>query len=102
EMPRFINPFGHSERPFGDFLYAPGSATDDLWNGLWGILRLYRDAQQNLITLPGNTQSFAATPPPSNVTTRVSVDLDAANDPDVPTTTQAANITPTDTSLADP
>jgi manganese oxidase len=102
EMPRFINPFGHSERPFGDFLYAPGSATDDLWNGLWGILRLYRDAQQNLITLPGNTQSFAATTPPSNVTTRVSVDLDAANDPDVPTTTQAANITPTDTSLADP
>jgi hypothetical protein len=24
------------DRPFVDFLYATGSATDDLWNGVWG------------------------------------------------------------------
>jgi hypothetical protein len=106
QMPHFINPFGKSERPFGDFLYAPGSATDDLWNGLWGILRLYRDGQPNLIALPGNPQGPAASAPAAindpNVTTRVSVDLDAANDPDTTTTTESANIAPTDNTLTDP
>ncbi|MBF6651258.1 copper oxidase, partial [Methylobacter sp. BlB1] len=27
--------------PFVDQAYFPGAATDDLWNGLWGILRTY-------------------------------------------------------------
>ena len=30
--------------PFVDQAYFPGTATDDLWNGLWGILRTYNDA----------------------------------------------------------
>ncbi|HEX7051424.1 MAG TPA: hypothetical protein VF188_14550 [Longimicrobiales bacterium] len=28
--------------PFVDYLYRPGSSTDDTWNGLWGLLRVYR------------------------------------------------------------
>jgi manganese oxidase len=30
---------------FYDFRYAPGVATDDQWNGMWGILRAYRGSQ---------------------------------------------------------
>ena len=40
--------------PTSDFLYKPGSATDDLWTGIWGILRSYRDAQPDLLPLPNN------------------------------------------------
>ena len=28
-------------RPFADHLYMAGAATDDLWNGIWGIARVY-------------------------------------------------------------
>ncbi|MET0649895.1 MAG: hypothetical protein ABW208_25075, partial [Pyrinomonadaceae bacterium] len=28
-----------------DFLYRPGSSSDDQWNGLWGIIRAYRGKQ---------------------------------------------------------
>jgi manganese oxidase len=28
-----------------DFLYTPGSSSDDQWNGLWGIIRAYRGKQ---------------------------------------------------------
>ncbi len=31
--------------PFYDFRYAPGVATDDQWNGLWGLLRAYRGSE---------------------------------------------------------
>jgi hypothetical protein len=102
QMPHFINPFGPSERKFGDFLYAPGSATDDLWNGLWGILRLYRDVQPKLIELPNNLQNDLPVASKTGVTTRVSVDLDADNDPDVVDTTSGKNVPVTDTTLTDP
>ncbi|HEX6095409.1 MAG TPA: copper oxidase [Thermoanaerobaculia bacterium] len=51
--------------PFSDYLYTAGRATDDLWNGLWGILRAYGTAQQNLLPLPNNPDGMA--PPISNV-----------------------------------
>ncbi len=41
-------------RTFMDYLYTAGSSTDDLWNGLWGILRSYRSAQPDLLPLPNN------------------------------------------------
>ncbi len=51
ELPRFlINP---TER-FADFLYKPGSSIDDLWNGLWGLIRVYNDRQPDLLPLPNN------------------------------------------------
>jgi hypothetical protein len=39
---------GPLERPFFDFRYAPGMASDDQWNGLWGILRAYRGSEEGV------------------------------------------------------
>lgn len=102
QMPRFINSFGLGDQLFADFLYAPGSAIDDLWNGLWGILRLYRDPQSDLQQLPGNSLSTHAPIDTTNLTTRVAVDLDADNDPDAITSTSLVNVPPSDNSLIDP
>jgi hypothetical protein len=41
-----------------DYLYLPGEATDDLWNGLWGIMRAYNSKQTDLQTLPNNANGF--------------------------------------------
>ncbi|KCZ73578.1 hypothetical protein ANME2D_00649 [Candidatus Methanoperedens nitroreducens] len=43
--------------PFADYMYQTGSASDDLWNGLWGIMRAYNGGtglQPDLLTLPSN------------------------------------------------
>jgi len=37
-----------------DYLYRAGSATDDLWNGMWGILRAYVRNNTGLLALPNN------------------------------------------------
>lgn len=40
-----------------DYLYAPGYATDDLWNGTWGLMRVYNGGlglRDDLIPLPNN------------------------------------------------
>jgi Tol biopolymer transport system component len=39
---------------FADYLYQPGVATDDQWNGLWGIMRAYNRTQPDLQPLPNN------------------------------------------------
>jgi hypothetical protein len=39
---------------FADYLYQPGVATDDQWNGLWGIMRAYNRQQTDLQPLPFN------------------------------------------------
>ncbi|HEX8474951.1 MAG TPA: Ig-like domain-containing protein, partial [Pyrinomonadaceae bacterium] len=38
-----------------DYLYQPGAATDDQWNGLWGLMRAYKFNKTDLIELPNNT-----------------------------------------------
>jgi hypothetical protein len=40
--------------PTADYLYKPGTSVDDQWNGLWGLLRVYKDTQDDLIPLPNN------------------------------------------------
>jgi hypothetical protein len=40
--------------PFVDHMYQVGSSTDDLWNGTWGLMRAYRNNQQDLLPLPNN------------------------------------------------
>jgi hypothetical protein len=40
--------------PFVDYLYEVGASTDDLWNGLWGILRAYTGLRPDLEPLPDN------------------------------------------------
>lgn len=37
-----------------DRLWSAGSATDDLWNGLWGLFRAYTGTRRDLRTLPDN------------------------------------------------
>ncbi|HEX8475577.1 MAG TPA: multicopper oxidase domain-containing protein [Pyrinomonadaceae bacterium] len=39
---------------FADYLYQPGVAVDDQWNGLWGIMRAYNRTQNDLQPLPNN------------------------------------------------
>lgn len=44
-------------RPTSDYLYR-ATAADDLWNGLWGLMRSYRDPQPDLWPLPNTPQQF--------------------------------------------
>jgi hypothetical protein len=44
---------------FADFLYKAGSAVDDLWNGMWGMLRSYQGKRTDLLTLPNNPNGKA-------------------------------------------
>lgn len=57
-----VAPRKNPNLPYADHLYQVGSSVDDLWNGLWGILRAYRSRQtglDNLEPLPNNV-------PPAN------------------------------------
>ncbi|MFL5355907.1 MAG: copper oxidase [Archangium sp.] len=51
-----------------DYLYQ-GASTDDLWNGMWGIIRSYGQTRSDLKTLPNNptrldlTKTVPACPP---------------------------------------
>ncbi|MBK7874305.1 MAG: copper oxidase [Planctomycetes bacterium] len=50
-----------------DYLYKAGSSTDDLWNGIWGLLRVTnraRDPLNPLLPLPNNSAGVVT--PPSN------------------------------------
>jgi manganese oxidase len=38
-----------------DFLYEPGAAEDDQWNGLWGLIRAYNGLRTDLQVVPNNT-----------------------------------------------
>jgi manganese oxidase len=42
-----------------DFLYKAGSAADDLWNGIWGLMRVYRGPRADLRLLSTNTDAAA-------------------------------------------
>jgi hypothetical protein len=48
-----------------DYLYKPGTAVDDQWNGLWGLFRAYSSARRDLVALPNNKHGFG--PGASNV-----------------------------------
>ena len=41
-----------------DFLYRPGAASDDQWNGLWGIMRAYSSTRRDLWPLPNNLNGY--------------------------------------------
>ncbi|HEU0054607.1 MAG TPA: hypothetical protein VFQ39_15575, partial [Longimicrobium sp.] len=45
--------FANQRDTIADFLYVGGAATDDLWNGSWGLIRTYRNRQNNLLPLRG-------------------------------------------------
>jgi hypothetical protein len=60
EIPQFPR---STKEHFVDYRYAPGSAVDDLWNGLWGMLRAYSakrsDPAEVLLELPNNPKGLA-------------------------------------------
>jgi hypothetical protein len=37
-----------------DHLYTMGASTDDMWNGMWGIMRAYSKGRKDLLKLPNN------------------------------------------------
>ncbi len=49
-----LTPAKGARGPFTDYAYKVGSSQDDLWNGIWGILRSYRNEQADLLALPNN------------------------------------------------
>jgi hypothetical protein len=51
EVPQVVKPPLKAQ---ADYLWAAGSSTDDLWNGLWGLFRVYRNDGPNLLRLPNN------------------------------------------------
>ena len=59
EIPQFP---GGTKQHFVDYRYAPGSAVDDLWNGLWGMLRAYSAKrslpEDKLLELPNNPKGL--------------------------------------------
>ena len=45
------------KKPFADIMYKAGTSQDDLWNGIWGLLRIYNGGlglQSDLKPLPSN------------------------------------------------
>jgi manganese oxidase len=59
EIPQFPR---STKDHFVDYRYAPGSAVDDLWNGLWGMLRAYSakrsEPKDVLLELPNNPKGL--------------------------------------------
>ena len=39
---------------FADYLYKPSASNDMQWNGMWGLVRLYRGKRPDLVHLPTN------------------------------------------------
>jgi hypothetical protein len=54
----FIVPRMPKNARTSDYLYKPGSAVDDQWNGLWGLFRAYSSARRDLVPLPNNKHGF--------------------------------------------
>ncbi|MGB7620721.1 MAG: copper oxidase, partial [Terriglobia bacterium] len=53
-------------RPFIDHLYRAGSGADDLWNGMWGLIRIYDGKaapQSDLLFMPNNKSGHTAINP---------------------------------------
>jgi hypothetical protein len=48
-----------SDGKFADFLYKPSASNDMQWNGMWGLLRIYRGERFDLQTLPTNPDGKA-------------------------------------------
>ena len=44
----------NANQPYVDYAYMPGSSNDDMWNGLWGLLRVYSGAKPDLKVLSTN------------------------------------------------
>jgi manganese oxidase len=82
-------------RPFADHLYMAGAATDDLWNGIWGIARVYNKPNLDRILVQSATASAIQLPADTP-----SVDLEDATLMTLPN--NPAGQTPADPALTEP
>jgi hypothetical protein len=80
-------PIQNPNVPFVDYLYQPGAASDDQWNGLWGLLRVYNDVRPDLLALPNNPQGGR------DALNAMSTTLAAQPQPLAPAATSAADST---------
>ncbi len=55
EMPA-IPDINNSNNP-SDYLYSIGAQTEDVWNGVWGIMRTYAKQRGDLLPLPNNNNN---------------------------------------------
>ena len=62
-----LTPFKGQPGPFRDYLYLAGAASDDVWNGNWGILRSYKNSQDDLQPLPSSAATEGGAPAAINV-----------------------------------
>jgi hypothetical protein len=53
-------PFVKNPKGTADFMYS-GASTDDLWNGMWGLMRTYDQKQAALLELPNNPRPVEPT-----------------------------------------
>ncbi|MDT7602606.1 MAG: manganese oxidase, partial [Acidobacteriota bacterium] len=74
--------------PKEDHLYKPGAAVDDQWNGLWGILRVYRQVATNGAMAPERMTTeeppFALPNNPPPTTDKTTASTTSASDTDSP------------------
>ena len=54
--------------PFWDHLYRPSTSMDGQWDGTWGLMRSYKNKQQNLQPLPSNSTFKTAALAPATTT----------------------------------
>lgn len=52
EMPIVADPNATGDT--ADYAYEIGAQSDDLWNGVWGLMRSYKKPQADLLPLPNN------------------------------------------------
>ena len=65
---------GATPRPFADHLYNASAGSDGITNGLWGLMRSYKQAVDQLVPLPNNappaTPAVVAIRPPAGTVVR--------------------------------
>ncbi len=49
------NATAKTDKPFADHLYNASAGTDGITNGLWGLMRSYKQSVDQLVALPNNT-----------------------------------------------
>ena len=59
-QPQAVNPV--------DYLYTMGAQTEDIWNGIWGLMRSYGKAESDLVPLPNNEAGFSSANARINIT----------------------------------
>ncbi|MEP6636572.1 MAG: multicopper oxidase domain-containing protein, partial [Acidobacteriota bacterium] len=86
---QYSSSYSDKGKNFSDHLYA-SAATDNLWDGQWGILRIYQGVQSNPIRLVVPTNQGVTYSSPGTVSTTTTTTSSASPATDLPSTTDPA------------